>query len=258
MKINDQFFNVFDKADWYLAGQLITEFSAEPVKSDNGDETPNVWATELLIRLFEGDRFLSNGKFFPEICLDDRYPRITQQIIRLVKSHMEHDARVFPKRTFINITPTDLEIPETIGLIRELIESASQYDKIISLEFSEIFTFGQLERNLATSELLQSEGALLGLDDFGTGVLTPENVSNFPFDFVKADRSLCCSVEATQNPLHLELVKVAKAKGIMLIAEGIEETDVIGPLRALGYDYGQGYLFQMPAKLLEHMNGGTQ
>ena len=53
-ELHDEFFSAFDQGNWFLASQKIVSLADQ---SDYG--------AEILIRLFDGDRFLSNGKFFP-------------------------------------------------------------------------------------------------------------------------------------------------------------------------------------------------
>ena len=53
-ELHDEFFPVFDQGNWFLASQKSVSLTDQ---SDYG--------AEILIRLFDGDKFLSNGRFFP-------------------------------------------------------------------------------------------------------------------------------------------------------------------------------------------------
>ena len=45
------------------------------------------------------------------------------------------------------------------------------------------------------------------------------------------------------------LVVIAQGLGMRTVAEGIEVPELIDPLRDLGVDFGQGYLFGRPAQV---------
>ena len=43
------------------------------------------------------------------------------------------------------------------------------------------------------------------------------------------------------------IIAIARSLGLTVIAEGIETPEQLAPLRQLGWDAGQGYLFARPA-----------
>ena len=128
-ELHDEFFSAFDQGNWFLASQKIVSLADQ---SDYG--------AEILIRLFDGDRFLSNGKFFPGICRDERYPRITQQIVDLICEQLDTDASVFAEHVFLNVTPTDFSNTLTVEKLTELAQKFHQSGHDLVLELSEIFT----------------------------------------------------------------------------------------------------------------------
>ena len=237
---HDEFFSAFDQGNWFLASQKIVSLAD---KMDYG--------AEILLRLFEGDRFLSNGRFFPGICRDKRYPRITQQIVDLLNEQLASDPSLFEKRTFLNVTPTDFSNPITVDKLADLGQKFHQSHRDLVLELSEIFTPEELFACLETVEIFREAGIIIGLDDYGTGVIRATDIAAFPFDLVKSDRSLCGFEEAWDSPLHAELMQVSKTKPLILIAEGIEEIEHTSALLALGYQYVQGYAFDQPTKLIQ-------
>ena len=237
---HDEFFSAFDQGNWFLASQKIVSLAD---KMDYG--------AEILLRLFEGDRFLSNGRFFPGICRDKRYPRITQQIVDLLCEKLASDPGLFEKRTFLNVTPTDFSNPITVDKLADLGQKFHQSHRDLVLELSEIFTPDELFACLETVEIFREAGIIIGLDDYGTGVIRATDIAAFPFDLVKSDRSLCGFEEAWDSPLHAELMQVSKTKPLILIAEGIEEIEHTSALLALGYQYVQGYAFDQPTKLIQ-------
>ena len=239
-KLHDEFFSAFDQGNWFLASQKIVSLADQ---SDYG--------AEILIRLFDGDRFLSNGKFFPGICRDERYPRITQQIVDLICDQLNTDASVFAEHVFLNVTPTDFSNTTTVEKLTELGQKFHQSGRDLVLELSEIFTPDELFACEETVEVFRKAGVIIGLDDYGAGVISAADIAAFPFDLVKSDRSLCGFEDAWDSPLHGELMQVSESKPLVLIAEGIEKVEQATGLAALGYQYVQGYAFDQPTKLIQ-------
>ena len=239
-KPHDEFFSAFDQGNWFLASQKIVSLTDQ---SDYG--------AEILIRLFDGDRFLSNGKFFPGICRDERYPRITQQIVDLICEQLNADASVFAEHVFLNVTPTDFSNTLTVEKLTELGRKLFQSGRELVLEFSEIFTPDELFACEETVEIFRKAGVIIGLDDYGAGVISASDIAAFPFDLVKSDRSLCAFEDAWDSPLHGELMQVSQNKPLVLIAEGIEKVEQANGLAELGYQYVQGYAFDQPTKLIQ-------
>ena len=239
-ELHDEFFSAFDQGNWFLASQKIVSLADQ---SDYG--------AEILIRLFDGDRFLSNGKFFPGICRDERYPRITQQIVDLMCEQLDADASVFASHVFLNVTPTDFSNTLTVEKLTELGRKFHRSGRDLVLELSEIFTPDELFACEEVVEVFRKIGVIIGLDDYGAGVISAADIAAFPFDLVKSDRSLCGFEDAWDSPLHSELMKVSENKPLILIAEGIEKVEQAAGLAALGYQYVQGYAFDQPTKLIQ-------
>ena len=237
---HDEFFYAFDQGNWFLASQKIVSLTDQ---SDYG--------AEILIRLFDGDRFLSNGKFFPGICRDERYPRITQQIVDLICEQLDTDASVFAEHVFLNVSPTDFSNTMTVKKLTELGQKIRKSGRDLVLELSEIFTPDELFACAEIVEVFRKAGVIIGLDDYGAGVISAADIAAFPFDLVKSDRSICGFEDAWDSPLHGELMQVSESKPLVLIAEGIEKVEQANGLAALGYQYVQGYAFDQPTMLIQ-------
>jgi len=238
----DEFFEVFENKSWHMAQQKIFSTSDD-----------SLYGGELLIRLFQGERFISNGRFFPEICRDARFYGVTIAIIELVERYVLRMPEIFSPVTFFNITPVDVANPatrETLGRVAKLFAANN---RVLALELSEIFEPEELQACEAHSKSFKDNGAWVGLDDFGALDLTLEDVRRFPFDFVKSDRSLCHDEAGLDNPLHGQLRALADEKKMLLIAEGVETKGQVERLKGLGYDLIQGYYFHKPEMFLEQV-----
>ena len=95
---------------------------------------------------------------------------------------------------------------------------------------------------------LRRRGMRIAIDDFGTGSSTLGRLHQLPADVLKIDRLFTPSRGAAGQPAVVRaIVDVARALGLMSVAEGIEADDQATLLRDVGCDAGQGYLLGRPA-----------
>ncbi|MCR4591234.1 MAG: EAL domain-containing protein [Lachnospiraceae bacterium] len=90
---------------------------------------------------------------------------------------------------------------------------------------------------------------LLAVDDFGSGINDFERVDIMSPHMVKLDRELISGIDHIKEKQDnvRDLVLEFHAKGIEVVAEGIEEKEEFEYLVGLGIDYYQGYYFARPA-----------
>ena len=99
-----------------------------------------------------------------------------------------------------------------------------------------------------TLKQIRERNIKLSIDDFGTGYSSLSYLRRFPIDNLKIDRSF---IEQMNYDLeNLEIVRViitlAKTLGMDAISEGVETLQQLQQLKALGCEFGQGYLFSEP------------
>lgn len=97
-------------------------------------------------------------------------------------------------------------------------------------------------------EDIKGLGVSLSLDDFGTGYASLSYLQEFPFDFIKVDKSFVDNI--TTQPTQQHIVRAIKTLGnalnMQIVAEGIETREQQQVLASIGCEYGQGYLFGKP------------
>ena len=95
---------------------------------------------------------------------------------------------------------------------------------------------------------LSAAGARLSLDDFGTGFSSLTHVRRFPLTSLKVDQTFIAGM--CDHPEDRAVVEVviglARALGLLVVAEGVETTEQWDALRAMGCDHAQGYLIAPP------------
>ena len=87
----------------------------------------------------------------------------------------------------------------------------------------------------------------IAIDDFGTGFSSLGYLERFPIDILKIDRSFIAKIGGGDSaPLADAVVRLGQALRLETIAEGIETSQQLDALRALGCHLGQGFLFARP------------
>jgi diguanylate cyclase (GGDEF)-like protein len=147
-----------------------------------------------------------------------------------------------------NVSPRDLIDP---GFSRRLINRLAQTDlppTALTVEITETFLLQDMALARRHIERLAAKGVNIALDDFGTGYSNLRALMNLPIQTVKLDRSLINDV--ARNPRVSKLVSsmmhAARALGVSVVAEGVEDEAQAIILRAAGCDRMQGYWFARP------------
>ena len=162
-----------------------------------------------------------------------------------------------------NVSPRDLLDP---GFSRKLIGRLAQTDlpaTALTVEVTETFLLQDFEMARRHIERLAAKGVRIALDDFGTGYSNVRALMNLPIQTVKLDRSLIEAVgrDARVSKLISAILNAARALGVAIVAEGVEDEGQAVFLRAAGCDRMQGYLFArpMPAAQVEaHLRAGSR
>lgn len=148
------------------------------------------------------------------------------------------------KKIFINSIPDQL-LPKEI--YQKLLDQYGKYYKQLVVE---IIESEQVNSDVMAEkiELLHSIGAQLAVDDFGAGYSTESSLLYIHPDYVKIDMDITRGIhkDKDRQALVANLVHYAKARGICIIAEGVEYREEMAALIRLGVDCLQGYYIGMP------------
>jgi diguanylate cyclase (GGDEF)-like protein/PAS domain S-box-containing protein len=91
---------------------------------------------------------------------------------------------------------------------------------------------------------LKAVGVTVSLDDFGTGHSSLSHMRDFPVDLIKIDRSYTALIGKDDETAALVagVIHLACSLGLEALAEGVETTQQLDLLRAMGCHYAQGHL----------------
>jgi diguanylate cyclase (GGDEF)-like protein len=146
----------------------------------------------------------------------------------------------------INLSAVQLERDEVILLVASALNDSGLDPSGLILELTESAKLAESGPGQATLRELQNMGVRIALDDFGTGFASLALLRNFPFDFMKIDGSFVNVQTEMDREVLRSIVQLGHSLGMMVVAEGIEEPNVLEQLRELGCDMAQGYLLGRP------------
>lgn len=150
-----------------------------------------------------------------------------------------------------------------MDIITEIMNGArkhSLYLNKIILEVTETAIMKDPEEAIKYLVMLNSIGAKLSLDDFGTGNSSFVYLKRLPISEIKIDRTFIQDMLNTGNDLRIieATIHLAKSCGISVVAEGVETVEQFEKLREEGCDVIQGYFISKPLQnsdFVQFMNG---
>jgi diguanylate cyclase (GGDEF)-like protein/PAS domain S-box-containing protein len=156
-----------------------------------------------------------------------------------------------PLKIAINVSALQLNSPDFVSLVREVLDQAKLDPSRLELEITESVLIRDPDRALQTLTLLKAIGVSIAMDDFGTGYSSLSNLRNFPFDKIKIDRSFVRSIDVNMPAAAIvrAVLGLGRGLGLPVIAEGVETSGELAFLNAEGCKEAQGYLFGRPAPI---------
>jgi EAL domain-containing protein (putative c-di-GMP-specific phosphodiesterase class I) len=145
----------------------------------------------------------------------------------------------------VNVSPRQLQQPDFVAAVQCALDDNDLAPESLVVEITESAI---MEAGAAVVlRALKDIGVRLAMDDFGTGYSSLAHLRRFPLDVIKVDRSFVAALGDGQgSSIAGAIVSLAQALGLSTVAEGIEDDEQCSAVRALGCDYGQGFLFARP------------
>ncbi|CBK73482.1 FOG: EAL domain [Butyrivibrio fibrisolvens 16/4] len=104
------------------------------------------------------------------------------------------------------------------------------------------------ERQIDILSSLKEYGFLIEIDDFGSGYSSLNMLKEVPADILKMDMAFLTMDKNINRGRKIvnTIITLAKALGMMVVIEGVENEDQLNYLKGTGADYLQGYYFNKP------------
>src|SRR5690606_10288275 len=151
----------------------------------------------------------------------------------------------------INISARHFLHPSFLIELQHLCSAHPSLGKALIIEITETAMLEDLERAKRIMLGCRDLDVRLPCDDFGTGYASFTYPNRLPLDIIQIDRSFVSQVRTSSvdQAIVQGVVSIARALGLLVVAEGAEDAAQCDALRALGCDQIQGYFICQPMPL---------
>jgi diguanylate cyclase (GGDEF)-like protein/PAS domain S-box-containing protein len=152
------------------------------------------------------------------------------------------------KSMSVNISSVDLQVPNFLEYVEEIINNTGINPKILELEITETVLMESLDSSIAILKQLMNMGIRIALDDFGTGYSSLSYLRKIPINTLKIDKSFIDNITSNQKEESIinNIIQMAHSLELKVVAEGVEIKEQLSILKEMECDYIQGYYFSKP------------
>lgn len=148
----------------------------------------------------------------------------------------------------INLSASDINSSETQEFIFSQLEKMRDASNVV-FEILEDENLGNMEKLKPFIDRLRSHGAKVAIDDFGSGYSNFIEILMIEPEYIKIDMSIVKHINSSSiNQKVMQNISfLGKQLNAMLVAEGVETSDIQAMIEHMDVHYSQGFLFSRPA-----------
>jgi diguanylate cyclase len=150
-----------------------------------------------------------------------------------------------PRRLWLNVSATELGSPGYADLVARVVAQAGLAPGVLGLEATEADVLALGDRAAPLMEELRAAGVALAVDDLTGFYSTLGAIEALPLDAVKVAPRHVRGLGEPGGPDRFtqSIVEQAHARGLLVVAEGVETWGEAARLTELGCDRAHGWLF---------------
>ena len=201
---------------------------------------------ECLIRILDRDDVISPSVFLDISKRIKRYADLEKQLIKKCFEHLTEDPNLVLS---INLSSRDMIDGDVSALVLNLLNKHNVAGRIV-FEIVEDEELKSAERVSVFVERAKSMGAMIAIDDFGSGYSNFSYIIKIKPDYVKIDGSIIKDIDINKDSYAIASAIVAFAKdlGIKTIAEYVHSKEIFNVCKEIGIDEFQGFYLGIPSK----------
>ncbi len=148
----------------------------------------------------------------------------------------------------VNLSTHDLLDRRLSERVQQHLHANNVDASMLTLEITESSLLIDAPRARATINELHEIGVGLAIDDFGTGYSSLSYLRRLPVSELKIDQSFVANVllDEQDEVIVRSTIDLGHNLGLVVVAEGVENNEVLERLRSLGCDVAQGYCISRP------------
>lgn len=209
-----------------------------------------VSGAEALLRWKHQSRgFVSPGIFIPIAEQSGMIKPITAWVLNTsLRQAAKWSDKWGPQTVSVNIPPEFLLMPDFFDMVTNSLKLWDSDNVSLTLEIIERSFISQVDRTIKALDKLKSHGVKISIDDFGTGYSSLSYFEKLPVDELKIDQAFIFNL--LQSKPSRDIVRLIRDLGhafdLQVVAEGVEEANILRYLRKIECDLVQGYYFSKP------------
>jgi len=200
-------------------------------------ETESLHHYEALLRIEDGENIIFPDKILPDLEDSYLYTSLTKKVIAYNVKKLRSDEKM---KIAINLSADDLVNDAILSVLAQNSDLADRL--LIEILENKSIDYKKVELSLQKLKLF---GYKICIDDFGSGYSNLGHLLNLSIDFLKIDGSII--KEISHDKKAYSLVKTfatfCQQNNIEVIAEFIDNQEVVNILKSFGVKYGQGWYF---------------
>ncbi len=154
-----------------------------------------------------------------------------------------------PIQVAVNVSSLQFARDSFVDEVAEVLRHTGLRPGLLQIELTESVMLSGAERAAQTMKRLRALDISLAIDDFGTGYSCLSYLPKLPFNALKVDRSFINELEIRPETKAMvnSLVTLAHNLDMQVIVEGVETTQQLDLIKALGANEVQGFLLGRPS-----------
>ncbi len=202
---------------------------------------------EVLVRMREEEAaLLPPGEFLPVFEHFGMMPQLDRWVLRHTVQRLARGSRI--ARFTINVSGQTLQDAQFAPFAAAELRRAGVAMDAVMFEIDESDLLARLETAARFGAAVKAYGGGLLIDGFCRRAVSFAPFKALRLDYVKVDGSVIRKLMASENAQTKlkAVVRVGEALGIGVVAECVEEQDVLARLKALEVGYAQGFGVHQP------------
>ncbi|MEC4719872.1 EAL domain-containing protein [Noviherbaspirillum sp. CPCC 100848] len=148
----------------------------------------------------------------------------------------------------VNVSPKQFAHADLKSVLMSSLARHGVAPELLELEITESCMLQDSQKVAQDIDAIKSCGIRVAVDDFGTGYSSLAQLQRLDLDVLKVDQAFTRELAngETGEAFFMTIVSMAHILGMHVVAEGVETTEQLQVLQALGCNEVQGYLISRP------------
>ncbi len=192
---------------------------------------------------------VSPNSFIPIAENSNQIDAITEWVIKSALRKLSSILKIMPYFSLsINISANNLDSNDLLMILKDNLAIWGVAAKNLIIEVTETTIMRDAKSSLSQLQKIRDIGVGVSIDDFGTGYSSLAYFKNIPATELKIDKSFIDNLLNNSHDRDIVslIILLAKRFELKVVAEGIENSDVLKEICDLQVDFSQGFYFSPP------------